>query len=295
MAFPRPVHALAAMLLGLAAAVPAPAAATPAELRARYADLQPSLQKSAFGHALHIESVEQPDRLAGEIHAVLDHPFQVVSNALREPARWCDILILPFNTKYCHAVQAPGGPVLQVRIGRKWNQPVQDAYRLYFHWRNAAARADYFETNLRAAEGPVGTRDYRIHVAAVPLEGNRTFLRLNYSYGVGTTGRMAMQMYLATAGADKVGFTVVGQDAQGRPQHIGGVRGAVERNAMRYYLAIDAFLDSLAAPPAQQVERRLRRWFAETERFPRQLHEMDAGTYVTMKRQEVERQQVLIE
>ena len=92
-----------------------------------------------------------------------------------------------------------------------------------------------------------------------------------------------MQAYLATAGASKQGFTT------------NGVRGAVERNAMRYYLAIDAFLDSLSAPPGQQVERRLRNWFAATERYPRQLREMDAGTYLAMKRQEVQRQQVLIE
>jgi hypothetical protein len=73
------------------------------------------------------------------------------------------------------------------------------------------------------------------------------------------------------------------------------VRGAVERNAMRYYLAIDAFLDTMAAPPDQRVERRIRNWFAATERHPRQLREMDLGTYAAMKRQEVERQQVLLE
>jgi len=287
---------LAALLLGLAAVLgPSLARADAAELRARHAELRERLQKNTFGHALHIESGEQPDRLAGQVHALLDHPFPVVSSALRDPARWCDILILPFNTKYCHAVRTPAGTALQVRIGRKWNQPVQDAYRLQFDWRQAAARPDYFETHLRAAEGPVGTRDYRIEVSAVPVDGDRTFLRLNYSYGYGGAGRMAMQLYLATAGADKVGFTVVGQDAQGQPQYIGGVRGAVERNAMRYYLAIDAFLDSLSAPPGQQVERRLRNWFAATERYPRQLREMDAGTYLAMKRQEVERQQVLIE
>lgn len=292
MAFPHPLRCA---LLWLAAVLPATALADAAELRSRHSQLREQLQQSTFGQPLHIDSSEQPDRLTGDVYAVLGHPFQKVGAALRDPVHWCDILILPFNTKYCHAVRTDTGPSLQVRIGRKFDQPVDQAYKLQFAWRNVAQQADYFETRLLARDGPVGTRDYRISVSAVPLEGNRTFLRLNYSYGFGVAGRMAMQMYLGTVGADKVGFTVVGRDGAGQPQYIGGVRGAVERNAMRYYLAIDAFLDTMAAPTDQRVERRIRNWFAATERHPRQLREMDLGTYTAMKRLEVERQQVLLE
>jgi len=239
---------------------------------------------------------EQPDQLQGEVFAVLDHSFATVSDALKEPARWCDILILPFNTKYCHAVEGNGGPALQVRIGRKYDQPVEQAYRLEFALRNVAARPDYFETRLAAPSGPIGTRDYRIAVAAVPLDGGkRTFLQLSYAYGFGSLGRVAMQAYLSTAGADKVGFTITGRDANGKPQFINGVRGAIERNAMRYYLAIDAYLDALSAPQDKRVEERIRRWFAATERFPQQLREMPWPTYATMKMQEHERQQTLLQ
>ncbi|MDQ6881386.1 MAG: hypothetical protein M3150_04750, partial [Pseudomonadota bacterium] len=70
---------------------------------------------------------------------------------------------------------------------------------------------------------------------------------------------------------------------------------AVERNAMRYYLAIDAYLDSLSVPAGQQVERRIQGWFSATERYPRQLREMDRPAYVAMKRNEVERQQTAIQ
>jgi len=59
---------------------------------------------------------------------------------------------------------------------------------------------------------------------------------------------------------------------------------------MRYYLAIDAYLDSLAAPPAQQLDRRLQQWFDATEKFPRQLHEVERDDYLRMKRDEVGRQ-----
>jgi hypothetical protein len=59
---------------------------------------------------------------------------------------------------------------------------------------------------------------------------------------------------------------------------------------MRYYLAIDAYLDSLKAPPAQQLENRLQAWFDATERYPRQLHEVERDAYLSMKRDEVQRQ-----
>jgi hypothetical protein len=100
---------------------------------------------------------------------------------------------------------------------------------------------------------------------------------------------MAMQAYLATVGSAKIGFTVVEKRPDGAPVHIGGVRGVVERNTMRYYLAIDAYLASLALPAAQQVERRLRDWFASTERYAPQLHEMNEADYLAMKRREIAR------
>jgi hypothetical protein len=286
-----------AAVAGLSAALlPAPVLADASRLHAKHAQLHDQLRNSPFGSALHIDSAEQPDSLRGDVHAVLDHPFSTVSQALKDPARWCDILILPFNTKYCHAVQGANGPALQMRIGRKHDQPVEQAYRIDFDFRNVAAQPDYLESRLSAASGPMGTRDYRIVVSAVPLDGGRrSFLQLSYAYGFGGLGRMAMQAYLGTVGADKVGFTVTGRDPNGQPQYIGGVRGAVERNAMRYYLAIDAFLDSLSAPPDKQVEERIRRWFAATERFPMQLREMPWQTYATMKLQEHERQQSLLQ
>ena len=81
-----------------------------------------------------------------------------------------------------------------------------------------------------------------------------------------------------------MGFTRAGAD------YVGGQRGVVERNTMRYYLAIDAYLRSLAAPPAERLEQRLRTWFDTTEKYPRQLHEVERADYLQMKRDEVARQ-----
>jgi hypothetical protein len=141
----------------------------------------------------------------------------------------------------------------------------------------------------------VGTRDYRITLEAVPLDKGRTFMHLSYSYVIGGMGRFAMQAYLSTAGAHKVGFSVTGKDENGQPIYIGGVRGALERNVMRYYLAIDAHLVSLGAPPEQQLEKRLDTWFNSSERYAKQLHEMDRSEYIALKRSEFGRQQALLD
>jgi hypothetical protein len=100
-----------------------------------------------------------------------------------------------------------------------------------------------------------------------------------------------MKSYLATSGSDKVGFTVIGDPQAPKPRFIGGVRGAIERNTMRYYLAIDAYLGALATPAPARFEQSLERWFNATELYPRQLREIDRDTYLAMKRSEYARQQ----
>jgi hypothetical protein len=286
----RFLNLLLALVLGLGA-IDALAYAGPGELHAKYTELQERLHNNVFHRPLYIDSAQAGDNLRGDVYAVLDHPFGEVSNALKKPDDWCDVMILPFNTKYCRAAAGGNGTAtLQMRIGRKADQPARDAYPLDFSWRPIAARAEYFETRLDAAQGPFGTRDYRIVVSAVPVDGQRTFVHLSYSYGYGMAGKMAMNAYLATVGASKVGFTVTGRDGNGEPVYIGGVRGAIERNAMRYYLAIDAKLAAMHAPQGEQLEKRMEAWFDASERYPRQLHEMDRAAYLAMKRGESEGQ-----
>jgi hypothetical protein len=128
-------------------------------------------------------------------------------------------------------------------------------------------------------------------VEAVPAEGGKTFMHLTYSYSYGLAGKLAMQAYLGTSGRGKVGFTITGRGPGGEPEYIGGVRGAVERNVMRYYLAIDAFLGALHDPPAERLEKRLQAWFSATERYSRQLHEVSRTAYLEAKRAEYRRQQ----
>jgi len=264
---------------------------SPGFLRAKYGALQDRLSHNPFQRPLTLDSSETPDGVTGEIHALIVYPFAKVGAALNSPAHWCDILILHLNTKYCRASTASQGDILNVSIGKKYDQPLDQAYRVAFAYRVAAQAPNYLQIRLDAGEGPLSTRDYRIVLEAVPLENGQTFIRLSYSYAYGSVGRLAMQAYLGTIGRDKVGFTVAGTHADGQPLLIGGMRGVVERNTMRYFLAIDAFLGALSEPPQAQLEKRLHDWFAATEHYPRQLHEMERGAYLDMKRREHRRQQ----
>jgi hypothetical protein len=72
---------------------------------------------------------------------------------------------------------------------------------------------------------------------------------------------------------------------------IGGMRGVVERNTTRYYLATETYLGALSTPPQARMEESLRDWFAAAEDYPLQLHEMERSEYLAMKRIEYSRQQ----
>jgi hypothetical protein len=273
--------------LALAAAALPARAQDAAALQARHAALRDALADNVFRRPLVLESRESSDRLQGEVLARIDQPFGVVGAALQGSRRWCDIVILHLNVKQCRA-QAHA---MQMVVGRKHDQPSDQAYRLDFDYRVVASRRDYLQVRLSADEGPLGTSAYRIVLEAAALDARRCILRLSYAYRFGTAARLAMQGYLATVGRDKVGFTVVGHEPDGRPRFVGGTRGIVERNTMRYYLAIEAYLGALPLPPAQQLERRLADWHAAVERHPRQLREMGRDEYIAMKLEQVRQQQ----
>ena len=137
-------------------------------------------------------------------------------------------------------------------------------------------------SSSRADEGPLGTSGYEIVLEAMPV-GERTFVALRYAFRPSAASRLATATYLATLGSEKAGFTIVGRRDDGSPEWIGGIRGIVERNAMRNFLALDAWL---ATCDARDPDRTLRRMAALTDQYPAQLVEMPSDDYVAMKRRE---------
>jgi hypothetical protein len=277
---------------GLALAT-VPDAQSAASLRAKYLSLGEQLRNNPFQRALTLDSSESSSDLKGDIYALVDYPFATVSAALNGAEEWCDVLILHINTKYCHATTDEIGTILRLGVGKKTAQPLDDAYPLAFSYRVAEAKATFLEIRLDAEEGPLSTRNYHIQLQAVPVGNGRTFMHFTYSYEYGLAGRLAMKAYLATIGSDKVGFTIIGKLPDGQPEYIGGMRGVAERNTMRYYLAIDAFLGALNTQPPLQLRKRLQSWFTATEQYPRQLHEVGRTAYFEMKQSEYLRQQTV--
>ncbi|HUL96432.1 MAG TPA: hypothetical protein VLT89_10495 [Usitatibacter sp.] len=286
----RWIARLACLALAASAALPSIAQSPPGAvaLRAKHAELRATLERNEFGRPIHLTSSQDGNNMRGEVYAVVDYPFSQVAG-LQSAATWCDVLILPFNTKHCYATGRGADTHLKLRIGRKADQPAEQAFALDFDYRPIASTPDYLRVQLAAPAGPLGTRDYRIVLEATSLDDRRSFVHLAYAYGFTTMSKVLMQAYLSTTGAKKVGFTVTGRDAQGQPVYIGGMLGATERNTMRYFLAIDAYLASLAAPPGERVARRIEAWFTASERYPRQLHEMERGEYMALKRRETAR------
>ena len=255
-------------------------------LKARYLALREQLANNPYQRPLHIESSETSDRLAGEIYAVVEQPFAMLSSALLGIDHWCDILILHLNVKSCRASSSASN-TLSLNIGRKFEQPLADTYQVDFLYRVAVDTPDYLQVMLSAAQGPLGTSNYRVKLEAVKLDSQRNFLHFSYAYDYGMAARMAMQSYLATAGRNKAGFSVEGPEVNGQPDYVGGIRGIVERNTMRYFLAIEAYL---GAPAPQQLEKRLSDWYAGIERYPLQLKNIERSEYLEMKRKEVQAQ-----
>ena len=284
--------ALAGAVVGVLGTIDVAQAQDAAALRAKYDGLREKLADSPFRRPLVLQSTQSSGELTGEVYAIVEQPFGTVGPALQGMNRWCDLLMLHLNVKHCSAAGRPPNEVLSLVVGRKFDQPLEDGYKVDFAYGMPAANADYLRVVMTADTGPMSTRNYRLALEAVPLDAARSFVHMSYAYAYGAAARLAMQLYLATAGRDKIGFSITSQSRDGKPVYVDGVRGVVERNTMRYYLAIEAYLGATSVPPAEQQEKRLRDWFAATERYPRQLRELDQAQYMAIKRKEIQRQQV---
>jgi hypothetical protein len=259
-------------------------------LRARHVELRAQLANNQFQRPLYLVSSEDSGNLKGDVYALIDRPFAVVGPALQGMDHWCDILILHLNVKSCRFSTPKAGDTLSLSFGRKFDQSLTDGYQFDFLYTVMMARPDYLQVVLNAEQGPLGTSRYRIMLEAVSLNARQSFLHLSYSYASGMAARAATRTYLATIGRNKVGFSIIEHKPNGQPVYMGGMRGVIERNTMRYYLAIEAYLGALSVPASERLEKRLNDWFAGTERYPLQLHELERDEYLNMKRKEVRRQ-----
>lgn len=282
--------ALALTLHLPAQAQPAPRAAD--TLRLAYDAARARADGNVFDRPLALQSTEREDSLQGDVYALVDQPYALLRDTLTRGEHWCGILILHLNVHYCRAHGPAGRQTLDTGVGRKGGDTLDDLHWVRFTQRVERSADDHLAVSLQSPTGPMSTRDYHILVEAAPAAEGRSLLHLRYSYGYGLPARLAMKAYLATLGAGKVGFSRVGQRPNGQAIRVGGVRGVLERNTLRYYLAVEAYLGARSAPPAQQLQKSLVDWFDATERYPLQLHEVEREVYLDTKLRAVARQAV---
>jgi len=251
------------------------------------------LETNSFGLPLYLESFEREDRVHVDVYGIFDYPFSSVVNVLKVPANWCDIVSLHPNVKACTYRDLPGTWLLTFYIGRKVYQLAENARQVIYHYRNVVQQQGYLDIILSADEGPLGTKDHRMRFEALPLEGGKTFVHVSYEYSDSVALRLAEKAYFATLGWGKVGFTVTGADRKGNPVYISGPRGAIERNAVRYYFAIQSFMDTLGYPEESRFSMRTIKWYDLTNRYWKQLFDLDKKDYLTFKTKEHMNQVIL--
>ena len=258
-------------------------------LALQYQSLRQQPDSRVPGVPLAIHSFEQENQLHGEVYALLEKPFDVLQQRMVLPSQWCQMILLHLYISACTSEPASGQDWMTFHSGGKANVLLQKAYPLRFHFQVSDSSPAHLELLLRAGEGPFGTSDYRISLSAIPVPQG-SFIRMSYSFRSSLASRLATTVYLASAGRDKIGFTVLEKNSDGSPHYLGGTRGIAERNAVRYYFAMQAHMESLDLPAGQRFAQASTRWFDLTEHYPGQLHEVEREDYLAAKKQQWQEQ-----
>ncbi len=258
-----------------------------------YRRIEAELEKNSFGFPLYLESYDRDGRLHVDVYGMFDHPFGSILNVLKVPANWCEIAALHPNVKACVYRELPGTWQLTLYGGRKVYQSPGDSRRFTYYYRNVELQHGYLDIFLSSDEGPFGTKDHRIRFEALPLDGGMTFVHVSCAYSYGSSLRFAEKIYFATLGRSKVGFTVNATDYNGKPLYVSGSRGAIERNAVRYYFAIKSFMDTFHYPEKNRFAMMIGEWYDLTSLYRKQLFEMDKKDYLTYKTEEHKNQVML--
>jgi len=239
---------------------------------------------------INLTSSVQDDLLSAEVNNILHTPFDTLATVLSQANNWCQILPLHFNIKACTHEEHNDAEILTLYSGRKIYQHPEDSYQMTYQFEVIQWDDSQLSLRLRADHGPLNTRDYIIELDALRIKEG-TLLHIHSSYRSSMLSSILTSTYLSTLGSYKIGFSQIEQDGKSRP--VQGIRGIIERNVMRYQLAINAFLNTRSLPETIRHEAMLASWFKQNDSFPQQLHEMDEAEYMKIKRRERQNQQQL--
>ncbi|WP_455365341.1 hypothetical protein [Kaarinaea lacus] len=257
-------------------------------LLAQYHAIKTHLQSNQYDAPVYIRSDFQESKASGEVYALVNHDFETVATNLGSSGHWCDVVLLHINVKGCDvgANAASKSPdQLTLYVGRRYYQTPDEAHEMQYRFRKTSAMADYLHVDLTASEGPFGTSDYLLTFEVIPFDASSSFIHFKYSYQYGFMAKLAIDGYLATIGRNKVGFTVTDYDEANQPVYVQGLQGIVERNSMRYFLAIRSFLDT-SELSTEQWRQRIDHWYQLARNFERQFLEVREKEYIDTKQRE---------
>lgn len=264
-----------------------PVQATSADdLKDKYEEIEEQLLDNVYGIPIYLESSHKKKLMQGAVYGIIYQPFNRVSRALSSMASWCEIMPQHLNIKGCTYEYINKQCRLNLYPGRKKYKNPDNAYRLNYDFKVRSLSDEYFYTTLNTAEGPFDTKNYKINVEAIPISDSSTFIHFDYEYQYGFLTNIAMKTYLATFGANKIGFSIKEKDKNNKPVYVAGVQGVIERNAMRYYFAIQSYFNTQQQEQAQRFESRISNWFDLTEQYHKQLYELDKQDYMKYKKME---------
>lgn len=261
----------------------------PVSLLDKYHDIEKELEKNTGPVPVYVESSEDKNVTHVDIYGIIKYPFEIVQNKFLVPANWCDIVLPHPNVRACTYKKVGDTWLLNIYRVDEFTEPVEDAYKMEFVYRVSKLEPVYFDIALVAHKGPFHTKDHQIGFEAIPLEKNRTFIHLRYSFGYSAWGYLLMKLF----GGSKIGFSRAGTDSAGNAVYVRGLRGFAERDVFCYYLAVLAYFDTLGAASERRFERRTSQWYALAALFKKQLLEMTKEEYLAHKNQDWKSQQRL--
>ncbi len=259
-------------------------------LIAKYRKLAKDLKKSTHAIPFELESSVTKNASRVDIYGTVDYPFAFVKKKLLVPTDWCEIVLPHPDIRACTYKKMNDTWLFNIYHVDKFFKPLESAYQMKFAYRVNELQPFYFDIAFTANKGPFHTRDHHFELDAIPLDEVTTFVHFRYSYRYSSWGYFLMTIF----GDDKVGFTVVGADGNGKPVYVDGLRGTVECHVARYYLAILSYLNTTNIPPDKRFERRLREWYDLAALYKKQqLVVMGKEEYLAYKRQDRKSQSFL--
>ncbi len=256
------------------------------DLKSEYEAKTPQLEVSQFSLPILMESSVQGRLLKTVIFGRLEHSYELVLDQLSNPAAWCGMMFLHLNTKACVHQTRQGRSTVTIYMGNKEYQPISETKPLSLTFVAKVETAEGQLVKLQSEQGPYHTSDYLIVVEVAPLESCCTIIKFQLSFKTNPLIQSLANLYLTVFARNKVGFTRIDTTRDGNPVYVSGMKSVLERNALRNYLAVTTFLDTLG----ENRERRFERWFDATAKYD-QLKELSKSDYLKYKKMEY-RQQV---